>query len=250
MENSKEWTPQVAFCCICGVVGTFLRDRPSIRETFVCQNCRGSLRYRAQAAAILSLFDGEYISIAELTDSARWKSMQVYEPGIIGPFRKYMRGKPNYTNSFYWSDVAPGDSRDGVMCQDLMKMTFPDQSFDMVITSDIFEHIRKPMLAFAEIRRILRPGGHHVFSVPAQEPLAKRTRLRVDTSTDEDVPILPEVYHGSGNGGRSLVYTDFGEDIADTLTAIDFPTRCVLYRDTPTNALPRVATFISTRPAA
>lgn len=43
-----------------------------------------------------------------------------------------------------------------------------DESFDLVISSDVFEHIDRPWLAASEIARILRPGGlaitHTLFS--------------------------------------------------------------------------------------
>ena len=35
----------------------------------------------------------------------------------------------------------------------------PDESFDLVLSSEVFEHINRPWLAAAEIARILRPGG-------------------------------------------------------------------------------------------
>ena len=40
-------------------------------------------------------------------------------------------------------------------CRDVI----PDESIDLVISSDVFEHIAHPWLAAAEIRRILKPGG-------------------------------------------------------------------------------------------
>lgn len=44
----------------------------------------------------------------------------------------------------------------------------PDESFDLVLSSDVFEHINRPWLAAAEIARILKPGGlaitHTLFS--------------------------------------------------------------------------------------
>lgn len=44
----------------------------------------------------------------------------------------------------------------------------PDASFDVVFSSDVFEHIDRPWLAAQEIARILRPGGlaitHTLFS--------------------------------------------------------------------------------------
>jgi SAM-dependent methyltransferase len=37
--------------------------------------------------------------------------------------------------------------------------TIPDESFDIVMSSDVFEHLGRPWLAAAEIARILKPGG-------------------------------------------------------------------------------------------
>jgi SAM-dependent methyltransferase len=47
----------------------------------------------------------------------------------------------------------------GYRCEDLERQTFADNSFDLVITQDVFEHIVKPDLAIREIARTLRPGG-------------------------------------------------------------------------------------------
>jgi SAM-dependent methyltransferase len=37
--------------------------------------------------------------------------------------------------------------------------TIPDESIDLVVSCDVFEHIDRPWLAAAEIGRILKPGG-------------------------------------------------------------------------------------------
>lgn len=39
-------------------------------------------------------------------------------------------------------------------------------SFDVVILSDVLEHIREPALLMAEISRILKPGGYLLLNVP------------------------------------------------------------------------------------
>lgn len=39
------------------------------------------------------------------------------------------------------------------------RSTIPDESFDVVFSSDVFEHIDRPWLAAQEISRILKPGG-------------------------------------------------------------------------------------------
>jgi len=46
-------------------------------------------------------------------------------------------------------------------------LPFADGTFDVVLASDVLEHIENDALAAAEIHRVLRRGGHLVFSVPA-----------------------------------------------------------------------------------
>ena len=50
-------------------------------------------------------------------------------------------------------------------------------------------------------------------------PMRSKTVFRVDTSGPEDVFVLPKHYHSAPMGGKSLVYTDFGEDMARIMAA-------------------------------
>jgi SAM-dependent methyltransferase len=42
----------------------------------------------------------------------------------------------------------------------------PDAAFDLVLCTQVLEHVARPLAAVREVRRILRPEGHFVFSVP------------------------------------------------------------------------------------
>jgi SAM-dependent methyltransferase len=39
------------------------------------------------------------------------------------------------------------------------RLPFRDQSFDVVVAVEVFQHLARPVLALAEIGRVLRPGG-------------------------------------------------------------------------------------------
>jgi hypothetical protein len=231
-------------CRVCGWQGVFRQHSPLWRETFYCPNCRANLRYRAQAAALLDLHgQGRHASLRALAEAGGLAALAIYEPGITGPLRPHLARAGQYRQSVY----APGAAAThaGIEAQDLMACTHPDASFDLVVTSDILEHVRRPRQAFAEIRRILRPGGHHVFTIPTPVPLPPHSVARVDSSGETDIHLLPPAYHGSGDGGRSLVYTDFGEDLLADLAALGLPTRIVAYRPDGL-ALPAL-TFVSQR---
>lgn len=43
--------------------------------------------------------------------------------------------------------------------EDAMKLTFPKESFDVVICAQVYEHVPNPGKMFAEIHRVLKKGG-------------------------------------------------------------------------------------------
>lgn len=210
-------------CSCCGEQSVFYRRHRSLREGYSCEHCRASMRYRGQADLLVLLFGkSKNTCLAELAADPEFSKLSIFEPGLTGPFRTFFESFENYQNSFFWGDVELGTERDGVRCENLEKLTLADDTIDLMISSDILEHVRKPMDAFKETHRVLKTGGVHVFSVPAQAPLRSITRKRVDTTTDEDIFLEEPHYHGDGVGGRSLVYTEFGRDLVEQLLAIGF----------------------------
>jgi SAM-dependent methyltransferase len=53
---------------------------------------------------------------------------------------------------------------------DATAMPFPDGSFDIVIASEVMEHIPADRVAIREVARVLRPGGTAAVTVPAWLP--------------------------------------------------------------------------------
>ena len=49
---------------------------------------------------------------------------------------------------------------------DLHRLPFKAASFDLVFARYVLEHLDRPAVAFREMRRVLRPGGHFVFQTP------------------------------------------------------------------------------------
>jgi SAM-dependent methyltransferase len=213
-------------CAVCGESGSFEREQLAIRETYRCSQCRSSLRERLQAQAILDTYAPPWCaSLACLVRRRGFARLRVYEPGTAGHLRTYLRRLPNYRQSDYY-DPAPRDKTPAAIPhQNLESLTWPDEYFDLVVSSDILEHVRHPQAALAQIARVLVPGGYHIFTVPLQEPVRSASISRVDTSGECDVHLLPERYHGDGKGGRSLVYTDFGADLLDMVRATGMDAR-------------------------
>jgi SAM-dependent methyltransferase len=60
-----------------------------------------------------------------------------------------------------------GQVRRGSVCA----LPFADDSLDLVLATDIIEHVEDDALALREINRVLVPGGHALITVPAFESL-------------------------------------------------------------------------------
>jgi SAM-dependent methyltransferase len=234
-------------CNVCGTDQTFVRRHRWMREGYRCATCKASLRYRGQADALLRAYARHgATTLAELTREPEFTGLDLWEPGVLGPFRDHFSAMPGYVVSDFWPDVRPGDARDGVRCEDLMALSFASESFDVVVTSDIFEHIRRPFVAFAEVHRVLRPGGRHVFSVPIPDPWFDATVERVDTSGDEDVVLLEPKYHLGPHGSHHIVYNNFGRDLVDRLAGLGFDTD-VLRTGVPSREKRLLVTFSSSK---
>ena len=240
-------------CDVCGEEQLFIKNHSSLREGYQCKKCKSSLRYRGQAQAILKYFSKQKHSTLEvLSQDPEFQKLYIYEPGIIGPFRKYFNKFTNYVASYYWEDVEPGQYKDGIQCQNLERLTHPSNHFDLIVSSDIMEHVRRPWDAFKEIFRILKPGGCHVFTVPVQHPMPSKTVERVDTSGEKDVILMEPRYHSApslnkSGSLRSLVYTDFGKDLVDRLQDIGYEVE-LLQPQIQDREVQRLITFVSKKP--
>lgn len=87
---------------------------------------------------------------------------------------------------------------------DMHEMPYADQKFDLVVHSDTLEHVKNPVAALKECRRVLRPGGLLAFTVPVIVDRMSRTREG-----------LAKSYHGFPTTGTDdyLVYTEYGSDM-------------------------------------
>jgi SAM-dependent methyltransferase len=54
---------------------------------------------------------------------------------------------------------------------------WPDDSVDVVVSNQVFEHLKNVWLPMSEVARVLKPGGYFVFSVPNLASFHNRVML-------------------------------------------------------------------------
>jgi SAM-dependent methyltransferase len=66
-------------------------------------------------------------------------------------------------------DLNPGPGVDVVA--DISEMPFESDRFDVVLCTQVLEHVKKPAVVVAEIFRVVKPGGAAIFTAPQSSPL-------------------------------------------------------------------------------
>jgi SAM-dependent methyltransferase len=151
-----------------------------------------------------------------------WERQSIHEcsPGARGASVILARHCVDYIPSQFYPDAPRGSLREGVRCEDLEQQTFADQSFDLVITQDVMEHIFHPDRAYREIWRTLKPGGLYLHTTPIYKGRVTSER-RASIGGDGKVVHLAEPeYHGNPvDPNGSLVTFHYGYDLADLIAA-------------------------------
>jgi SAM-dependent methyltransferase len=82
------------------------------------------------------------------------------------PYQKtFFSGASEYIGCDYLSDRSCPD----VICSAL-ELTFPDNSFDTVVSTEVLEHVPDPQRALREMFRVVKPGGFVIVSTPLYWP--------------------------------------------------------------------------------
>lgn len=222
------------FCDVCGVWSIFSfteiinnklaaewglnkkdRHNLSARESMYCVFCGCSYRLRmlGRAITIITTESFEYRGLESVIDSGALNSLNIAEINSCGVLHNVLKNIPK----LLYSEYMPKSRK--ITHQDLMNLSYQDNKFDIVLTSDTLEHIPDPERAIKEVYRILKPGGKHIFTTPAL--LNRTTKQRAKLVNDKKINIEPESFHGSGESDY-LVWNEFGGDLIGLLENAGF----------------------------
>ena len=196
------------YCPCCDAKVSFVAKNPWLRDHFLCNGCKSIPRERA----LMHIIETQY---------PNWQELAIHEssPGERGHSLKLKREGKNYLESQYFPGHKKGDVVNGIPHIDLEDQSFDDASFDLVITSDVMEHIYEPDKAFKEIYRTLKPGGAHIFSVPIINK-HKPTQRWANKGPDGAPEFLfdPEWHGNPVDAQGSPVTMHWGFDIIDFIS--------------------------------
>jgi SAM-dependent methyltransferase len=148
----------------------------------------------------------------------------IFNTEAAGPVHDAIRHHPGYVCSeYYGRDLKSGDVINGIRHEDLQRLSFADDSLDVVLSSDVLEHMPSPYEAHVEIFRVLRPGGRHLFTVPFW-PWIVKDDVRAELIDGEIRHLAEPAFHGDPvrPGEGILVWTIFGLEMLVRLADIGF----------------------------
>ena len=146
----------VACTQIHGILSPFLGRLPAADIEVLDSNYRESLLARGlnpRARAVLDY-------IAETPEASETLTTRIYAPEGLTPFALALRGRyPKFLGSEYTENPETAKDLFPIPNENLLNLSFPDASFDLVVCNDLFEHVPDLPRAAREIARIIRPRG-------------------------------------------------------------------------------------------
>ena len=192
------------FCYSCNRTTQFTATKDWWRDHYLCDQCGSIPRERAVMYCIEKFFP-------------EWRERVIHEssPVFRGTSLRLKSEAKEYCPTQYFPGIERGIVYRGFRNEDLEQLTFADQSIDLHVSQDVFEHIFDPAQAFREIARTLKPGGAHIFTTPLVNKISP-TQWCARRGPDAEIEHLidPPEYHGNPVSAEgSLVTVHWGYDI-------------------------------------
>ena len=214
-KKFKKWN-LIGFCELCQKDSRFEFDTKNInfRESLKCEHCKLINRWRF----VLSYLK----KILKNTNSNT--SVFMYEQ--VTPLFKYAENFFKNINligsEFLGYDKKPGEIIRNIRHENSMELSFNDNSFDIIVSTDVFEHVPDIQKTLTEAYRVLKENGTLLISVPL-DVNKQETIQRAVFDNGKIKSLLPEVYHGNPMSSKgSLVFYDYGWDFLNFLRKAGF----------------------------
>lgn len=187
----------------------------NFRESMICLKCQLNNRMRAVFGILNTIIKEKN----EKLDLFCYEQITEFYKKLQKKYKK----KCNLTGSEYIEkDLASGKIIKGIRHENALDLSFQDNSFDIIISNDVYEHVPDIKKAFKEAYRVLKPSGKLIFTIPFYSN-ADKTEARAKFENDELILLKEKQIHGNPMSQEgSLVFYDIGWDVFDFLKEAEF----------------------------
>lgn len=192
-----------------------LQKKINLRESQFCPKCKNSFRTRILAKAIMDKLRVNGVSnFNDWINGAKRLNIRVAEINSCGRLHPFLSN----LSHLYYSEYPPGsffprlyNSLKRIPREDITNLSYKDNRFDLVLHSDVLEHVSDIDEALKECRRVLKPNGICLFTVPFIPNRKTIRRALIDKNGDEKF-LKPPSYHGLDQRKDNLVFWELGYD--------------------------------------
>lgn len=212
-------------CSACNCASTFsATPRPNPAKTFP----EFKMRWASLKCTKCGLSSTERRVFALLQDIKKSliEAPEIFHVGQFSKLAQHLaKSEEVLIRSQYAEGVPPGHVDEaGIRYEDLTRLSFSDEIFDVIICLEILEHIPNYHAALHQIRRCLKQGATALLSFPwlggSHYLNRQRARLLEDGSIEH---LLSPSYHGDpANAEGILCFQDFGWQILDEIRDTGF----------------------------
>ncbi len=213
------------YCVVCGAPDDFLvssmyspgnfadgRPMPNWRE-----HLNGTCKFTNRLRATLHVMQQE-INPA--------KSDHIYLTEQVTPLFRWFHDRYDVVSGseYLGPQHQGGDVTDGVRHEDIQNLSFPDKSFDLIVSLEVLEHVPFPDRAFRELRRCLRDDGAALITAPfSANHAADVIRAKLTEEGNIEHLMEPE-FHGNpvDPEGGALCFRYFGWSMMDAMKDAGF----------------------------
>jgi len=214
------------WCGACGCPARFSFESRQdgaidLREEMVCEHCDLNARHRVSLGLLGELRPDTQATRIYATEQAspafRW--LHRHYPELVGS--EYFTDDQELRLKNYLHELLGNDAR--LRFEDATNLSFEDESFEALVSSDILEHIPDFQTALHNFYRVLVPGGDLVLTVPFRDANQESLlRAEIDASGEIRHLVEPE-YHGDPvSPDGVLAFHSFGWDLLDALRECGF----------------------------
>lgn len=211
------------YCCVCAAmttfavrVGGFYGTQPNLREGLVCRSCglsnRNRLIYSALRRRVDEQPEGAVAMLENLTPL--FVALRRRLPQLLGS---------EYISEAHVSGQVYAYHGHPVRHESITQLSYADASLDLIGHCDVLEHVYDYRAALREVRRVLRPQGQMICTVPffmlrQEEAVLARPRGNGDIEF-----FGPPEYHGDGLRPEGiLTWHHFGWNLLADVRAAGF----------------------------